>query len=367
MVNTNLGHHFLERNHLENYLNFDDVYIVNYLDTIGLCRSEFSHDAYELHSNQRHYLNNTINHIIQNYKKVLVHASEEFNYDFESISEIIDRCVKAGLKVFIQSFNCCVNDFLKVKYPNEYGKTIIANSPATLIKNYAGAFRNNNIERTKKLLFLNYNRKINRDEIICYLNRKNELFNPENFISYHNHHSIQTHQYYRHYKKYAIENGIDFDFLENLKLSPELVDVHAQNETQNRAQELHSMSKFNILCEPYFGLSDGSTDYAEYHHTLSRKSIYPLLYRNVIFVHENNNLLSTTLKNLGFELFFDNIEDFMNNMTDEYYYSSEVQKKMDINENLIKEYSGMNIRYDVDIPKWKQIMINEFSDFFIEK
>jgi len=358
---------FLQHNNLTNHLNMDDVYLINYMDTIGLCRDEFEHDGYELHSNQRTFLKNDIKRIAQNYRKVLINANEEFNADYESITEMIDSFVKEGVKVFIHSFDCCVNEFLKFKYPNEYGKLVIANTPITLIKNYAGAFNGSNIERSKKLLFLNYNRKINRDEIICYLNKKNELFKSENFISYHNHHTLDDYKYYRFYKKYAIEKDIDFDFLKTLKLQPEQIDIHAQNETQNRAQELHCMSKFNILCEPYFGLSDGSTDFAPYHHTISRKTTYPLLYRNVIFVHEHNNLLSNELKNLGFQLFFDNIEDFMNNMSDEYYYSEEVQAKMDINEKLIREYSGMGLHKDTDLPKYREALINELSDFFIEK
>jgi hypothetical protein len=365
MDNTNIEY-FLERNNLLKDLNLNNIYVIDYLSIITLCHADFEHDAYELHLNQRSYLKNLIKHIAQNYKKVLINADEEFNYDYEVISQIIDSLLKDGIKIFIHSFDCCVNDFLKHKYPNEYGKLIIANTPITLIKNYTGIFRNTGIERNKKLLFLNYNRKINRDEIICYLNKKNELFNDDNFISYHNNHTIDEHKYYRMYKKYAFEKNIDFDFLKDLKLQPEEIDVHQQNITQIRAQELHCMSKFNILCEPYFGLSDGSTDFAPYYHTISRKTIYPLLYRNVIFVHENNNLLSNTLKDLGFELFFDNIEDFMNNMTDEYYYSEKVQAKMNINENLIKEYSGMKIDINIHVPKWKQSLINELSKFFIE-
>jgi hypothetical protein len=358
---------FLHHNNISNHLNLNDVYMINYMDTIGLCRNEYEHDEYELHSNQISFLKNEIKRIIENYKKVLINANEEFNADYESITEMIDSFLKADIKVFIHSFDCCVNDFLKFKYPNDYGRLIVANSPITLIKNYAGAFDGRHIKRNKKLLFLNYNRKINRDEIICYLNRKNELFNSENFISYHNNHSIESYKYYRFYKNYAIEKSIDFDFLKTLKLQPEEIDIHAQNETQNRAQELHCMSKFNIICEPYFGFSDDSLDFAPYHHAISRKTTYPLLHRNVIFVHEHNNLLSNTLKNLGFQLFFDNIEDFMNNMSDEYYYSKEVQTKMDINEKLIKEYSGMGLHRDTDLPKYREALIHELSDFFIKK
>jgi hypothetical protein len=36
-------------------------------------------------------------------------------------------------------------------------------------------------------------------------------------------------------------------------------------------------------------------------------------------------------------LFFDNIEDFKNNMTDEFYYSDETQRKLTHNNTLLKK------------------------------
>jgi hypothetical protein len=331
-----------QQNNIEevSYLELKDVYVVNFLH-LSCLSPKFGDDITFLDNHTKENITEFLGTLRDNYNKLLLFCPEEFNYNFGSVKYFIDLSLELEFKLFIQSFNSNVNDFLKVKFSNQYRTQILANSPKTLLFNPSPLdinYNASNVKRDLKLLFLNFNRKINRDWIISYLNKKNELLNDSNFISYLNHHTFPEEKYYSLYNDYASKNDIDFEWLKSLKLKPQEVDVHNQAITQTNAQILHLRCKFNIIAEPFFALSDDVTNFEYYNHTISRKTIYPIYYRNVIYVHGNNDILKNTLKALGFETFFDNLDDFMDNMTDEFYYSKETQEKLDKNEKLIYEY-----------------------------
>jgi len=339
---------------LREILNNNDIYVID--GYMIKCMSNRIDDEtpYELSIDRKSIIRDNLKKITDRYKKIIYFESEELAYDYESVAYFIDLCMEYDVKLFVYSFNCNINDFLKVKYPTKYPTQILANTAATLIQNCNGLPPNLTRTKNKKLLFLNYNRKINRDLIITYFKNWNELHNSENIISYHNNYTFNSNVYKTMYKDYAEKNGIDFNYLDSLVLKPEEVDVHNQGDAQQKAQLLHYESKFNIICEPFFGLSDNPNEYEYYNHTLSRKVVYPILYNNVIFVHEHSPILSKTLKNLGFELFFDNIEDFKNNMTDEFYYSDETQRKLTHNNTLLKKLGS----------SYEKTLKDEMTNFF---
>ena len=345
---------FSNNTQIKSLLNDSDIYIIDGYMIKSMSYRIDDETPYEVSDERKSIIKDNLKQITDRYKKIIYFESEELAYDYESVSYFIDLCMESDVKLFIHSFNCSINDFLKVKYPNEYPIRILANTATTLIQNSGGLPSHLTRPKNKKLLFLNYNRKINRDLIITYLKNWNELHNPNNIISYHNNYTFKSNVYKTMYKNYAEKNGIDFNYLDSLVLQPEEVDIHNQNDAQQKAQLLHIESKFNIICEPFFGLSDDPTEYEYYNHTLSRKVVYPILYDNVIFVHEHSPILSNTLKNLGFELFFDNIEDFRNNMTDEFYYSDETQQKLNHNKTLLKKL-GSN---------YTETLIDEINNFF---
>jgi len=356
------------KNDINSFVDNFDLYELKDVKNIFVLKTN-SFIFYQLKFELEKYFEN----VISKYKKIIIFCPEEFQYniivknekgeEYNSISYFIYLCMQNNIQLFIYSFNCAVNNFFKVKYPNEYSTKILANSPFTLLRcDSSHIIDTENIKKTKKLVFLNYNRKINRDLIITYLKNWNELFKSDNIISYHNNYTIDSNTYKSIYKEYAEKNGIDFEYLDSLKLVPEEVDIHKQNEAQNKAQLLHIYSKFNIVCEPFFGLSDDPTEYEYYNHTISRKFIYPILYNNVIFVHEHSPILSQILKEIGFELFFDNINEFKNNMTDEFYYSDETQKKLNHNKLLLEKY--MHICNEKKIPIYRKILKQEIIEFF---
>lgn len=345
---------FSNTTQIKSLLNDSDIYVIDGYMIKSMSYRIDDETPYEVSIERKSIIKDNLKQITDRYKKIIYFESEELAYDYESVSYFIDLCMESDVKLFIHSFNCSINDFLKVKYPNEYPTRIIANTATTLIQNSGGLPSHLTRPKNKKLLFLNYNRKINRDLIITYLKNWNELHNPNNIISYHNNYTFNSNVYKTMYKDYAEKNGIDFNYLDSLVLQPEEVDVHNQNDAQQKAQLLHIESKFNIICEPFFGLSDNPNEYEYYNHTLSRKVVYPIIYDNVIFVHEHSPILSNTLKNLGFELFFDNIEDFRNNMTDEFYYSVETQQKLNHNKTLLKKLGSV----------YKETLTDEINNFF---
>jgi len=339
------------KNIIENFSDYldnpNDIFCIDYLQLLSLSPRFGNYDNPENISNlSKNEISDFLTNLKINYSKIIIFSGEEFAYNVGSIKFFVDTAIEYGFKTFVYSFNSNVNDFFKIKYPNDYKKSIIANTPKTLLNDVVyeivwDRLMSNEIKKDINLLFLNYNRKINRDYIITYLNEKNELFNMNNFISYHNNYTMPSENYPIVYKKYIEKHNLNLDWLNTLKLQPEEVNVHQQVNAQEKGQTLHARSKFNIICEPYFGgLSDDINDYEYYNHTISRKTIYPFYYKNVVFVHENNSILSDTLKKLGFELFFDNLDDFINNMTDDFYYLEETQRKLENNRILVKKLNG---------------------------
>ena len=305
---------------------------------------------------------------IQDYKNIILFSPEEFNYHAESISYFIDLCLENNHKIFIYSFNSNVNDFLEIKFPNQYKKNILANSAETLFNgrviNWTVKYNNPNQIKQINLLFLNYNRKPNRDYILSELNKHKQLEKKDNFISFHNNYTFSKNAYDKIYENYFKENNINSEWINNLKLQPEEVDIHNQGDAQYKAQYLHHNAKFNIICEPFCGMSFDKNDYEYYNHVITRKTIYPLLFENIIYVHSHNGVLQKTLKNLGFELFYDNLDEFINNISDDIFYDKLNQEKIIYNKNLLYKYMG-NIENAKTHNKYKtyQKLTQEVVDF----
>lgn len=325
----------------------DDILVIDYKRIESLCPKIGHGDEFwklRTPTVDMQFIESVVDDVKKKTNQIVIFSPEEFNFSIESVTYFIDCCLQSNIKIFIYSFNSNINDYLKIKYPLDYNKSILANTPQTLLlgKNifYKVIYDYPNLEKDINLLFLNYNRKINRDLIISLLNKFGELNKKQNFISYHNHHPFNETDYYKIFKSYADKNDIDFEWLKTLNLSPEEVDIHNQGDAQYKAQFLHHRAKFNIICEPFFGMSDNPNEFEYYNHTISRKTIYPIFYKNVIYVHSHNNLLRKTLQDLGFETFFDNMDEFISNMTDEFYYSKETQEKIEHNYTKLMEYTG---------------------------
>lgn len=290
--------------------------------------------------------------IKEKYKLFFLFYTEEF-YFCKEIEEIIQYSIEIELPLFIFSRNP-VNKFFLDK---RYNSKINANT-------FEMSFRIPEYETNAfidvkdiKLLFLNFNRSANRDYIICELNRRNELYNPENYISFHNH--LSNWECNETIEKYEITNtdyskkyNIDFDFLRELKIIPKFyaaLNEHNNSDLNNKdpkksdadvqsdAYNLYMKSKFNIICEYYFGSVTNKDEYSNFNYILTNKTIFPLLFKNVFYIQESNDTISKNLEKLGFQIFFWNIEDFFLNLNDNFYYSEIIQQKLNHNRELAKD------------------------------
>lgn len=296
---------------------YEDAYCVDIIDLLSL-----SFDDRLLH----------LNYFKKEYKILVILFWEEFFYD-SNINYIINYSLKIELPLFFFSKNPVLDKFLKKRYNSD---RLFSISPDMLFLNtdQLVSYEDSKIKNIK-LLFLNYNRKVNRDYIICKLKEKNELIENENYISFHNHDTCNE-KYNLLHNDYNIENNIDTEYLKNLKIIPNKINLHNQLTTQQNSFELYSRSKFNIICEPFFGYSKAKNSFNYYNHLITKKTILPLLFKNVFFIHEYNSLLSDCLKEIGFEMFFNNLDDFLNNMNDDYLELESTKNKLFNNQNLAK-------------------------------
>ena len=63
--------------------------------------------------------------------------------------------------------------------------------------------------------------------------------------------------------------------------------------------------------------------------------------------------LATTLKDLGFELFFNSDDEFFDNLNEEFYYREDIQFKLNHNRNqIIKIYNNQRTRWKNGEYQW---------------
>jgi hypothetical protein len=283
---------------------------------------------HKLASNEIDNIEEFIKYVSTNYKILLIHYWEEFIYD-DFIKELILLTSKTNLQLYIFSLNPILHKFLK-------NERVHCNPTETLFY-YSDECDVNINDKDIELLFLNYNRKINRDYIISILYKTGNLYKPSNYISYHNYFPTPKEEYYQRYEKYSCDNDIDFKFLETLKINATGFNVDNQQKNMEEVKILHLKSKFNIICEPFFGLSETTNSYDVYNHFLSRKTVYSLLYKNVFYIHEYNSMFSDMLSQIGFKLFFKSLDEFIDNINDEFYYKDSTIKKLNHNYELVKK------------------------------
>ena len=306
-------------------------------------------DASVLGGGRRHEY---LDFIKKNYKLLVLYYYEEFNNSYK-FDDILKYCLDIKLPLYIFTRNIIFKKFFNNKYGKIENIWIQDSQLAFDTLNFVDVPRkkfnkeyNFNVDKDINLLFLYFNRKPNRDFIIQQLYNRNELYDSKNYISFHNFlGDVSITKYENKHKKYATETNLDFDFLRELKIVPNHIEIGNQLETQEESFFLHARSKFNIICESVFGYDIDETSYDYHNFVLTKKTILPLIYKNVFFIHEYNNMFSTELKNIGFKMFFDNIDDFFSNMNDEFYYLESTQEILNHNRKLVFDYI-LNSRFD---------------------
>ena len=141
---------------LNQLLTHDDLYVIDGYMIRNMSFRIDDRTPYKVSIDRKTIIRDNLKKITDTYKKIIYFESEELGYDYESVSYFIDLCMEYGVKLFIYSFNCNINEFLKVKYPNQYPTKILANTAATLIQNRNGIHPNLVRTKNKKLLLMRF-------------------------------------------------------------------------------------------------------------------------------------------------------------------------------------------------------------------
>jgi hypothetical protein len=104
---------FSNNTQIKELLNEDEIYIID-----GNLIKQFSYriddeTPYKVSINNKTIIRDNLKKITDTYKKIMYFESEELAYDYESVSYFFDLCMEYGVKLFVYSFNCNINEFLK--------------------------------------------------------------------------------------------------------------------------------------------------------------------------------------------------------------------------------------------------------------
>lgn len=306
----------------------------------------------------------------KNYKTIIVSTLEHIRIHY--YYEFIEYCIANNKKLIFDTFTFGYEDILKEKYNSD----LIIYRPIELnilkVMDLIDIHKGKIIsDKTKLLKFCSYNRNLGKDYIIWQLYKRNLLYNSNNNITYHNHLSNFSDKslnslaagrgFYSNYDlQYA--GDIDFEFLKDLYVVPESEKFEVgseQTRQRDRLVEMHSESMFNIILEASYALTPNVSDPNYNFISMYTKTIFPLYFKNVFHIMPGQYKLATTLKEMGFELFFDSDDEFFNNLNEEFYYREDTQFKLNHNRNqIIKIYNNQRKMWNSNEYRW---IYNEIS------
>ena len=138
--------------------NSNDFFVIDYKQLENQCPKLGLRGNWKF-TNERSKLNiiELCDYVKKLNKTVVLFSPEEINFNLESVCFFIETCISLKIKVFVYSFNSNINDYLKIKYPNEFEIYVLANSADTLINgsliNWTVFYNNKKINRDIDLLF----------------------------------------------------------------------------------------------------------------------------------------------------------------------------------------------------------------------
>lgn len=300
----------------------------------------------------------------KNYKTIIVSTLEHIRVDY--YYEFIEYCIANNKKLIFDTFTFGYEDVLREKYNSD----LIIYRPIELnifkVVNLIDIHKNKIISNKNKLLkFCAYNRNLGKDYIIWELYKRNILYNENNNITYHNHLYNQPDKSLSglikgcgSYSEDELEytTHIDFEFLKDLYIIPDTEKFEVGSEQirqRDRLIEMHSESMFNIIMEASYAFTPDISDPKYNFISMYTKTIFPLYFKNVFHIMPGQYKLATTLKNLGFKLFFDSNDEFFDNMNKEFYYREDTQYKLNHNRNqVIKIYNNQRNKWENNEYQW---------------
>ena len=268
----------------------------------------------------------------------------------DSWIEIIMMLNDIGKTIVLTTFSIGIRHYIDKVIPNN---KIHYNSIETLL--YYQLQAHDNLfnkqtdflkEREYLLKLFSHTRNPQRDYVFDFL-IKNKLIEGNN-LSFHNH-PFETlcdeldlksvNQSYCFHEADELLKNVDFKSLNNLKIIPisENFNIQNQNIQVEKNFEASSNSYFEIISEAQVPMSKDPTNSLHYTYSITRRTSAPMLFGSVFHIMPNSKLFEDELTNAGFELFFKDDVDFLNNLNEEFYFKPETQYKIKHNYDLLNK------------------------------
>jgi len=259
---------------------------------------------------------------------------------------IIEDLAKLNIKFYILTFSLTLKNYFDKKYPNhqvEFPNLYTANNyhytttNFELILNPVGG-------RKYDLMYFHASRKPFRDKTTKFL-IDNNLINDNNIISIRYNTDLDDNGTMLFYKEYHEENtflDIHYDtFRDYINIHPSQEDVLPWGDQRYQDYKLyqsHLNSKFNIITEACYPFSQSEHEILRNISSVSKRTIFPILFKNIFHIYPENKPLKNWLLENKFKLFFENDEDFLNNLNSEFYNRTDIQEKLEYNAKLMRKF-----------------------------
>ena len=291
---------------------------------------------------------------IKHYEVIVFDDCEHIWID--SWIEIIMMLNDIGKTIMLTTFSIGIRHYIDKVIPNN---KIHYNSIETLLYHQLQAhdgLLNKKInflkERKYLLKFFSYNRNPQRDYVFDFL-IKNKLIEGNN-LSFHNYpfeiladelDLKSINQSYCFNEADELLKNVDFKSLNNLRIIPssESFNIQEQKEQTKKNFDASNNSYFEIISEAQMPFSNDPTNSLYYTYSITRRTSTPMLFGSVFHIMPNSKLFEDELTNAGFELFFKDDDDFLNNLNEEFYFKPETQYKIKHNYDLLNKIYQNNI------------------------
>lgn len=292
--------------------------------------------------------------ILKNYIFIFILEEGIEPYETQKWMEIL---VSYGCRVHSQAF---ISQSLKLyfdkKYPNnKFTCARITDNihmgyhkPVSLSqKDSWNYFKSLNNERDFLIKFFTFRTQPQRDSVWMMLrdsgllNKENTLFCKTNPVD-----GWKSVTVYNNYDWYSADKTIhDYEWLDNTFFShpsQEKIELTDNNKQDDGLFNAHLNTYFDILTETIVPLENHPFEIVRNQTGLSKRTFYPLVCRNVFHIYPKNKPLEDLLKSMGIELFFNNHQEFLDNLNVDFYKDSETQRKLNNNQKIIIDYMPRN-------------------------
>lgn len=251
--------------------------------------------------------------------------------------------------IIITSFSIGIRHYINNIIPNN---KIHFNSFAKVAYDYLQPYENlilyklDLLKKRKFLLkFFSYNRNPQRDYVFDFL-IKNKLIEGNN-LSFHNYPFEElkdeldleyANLSYCFDEVNDLLKDVDLKALNNLRIIPdsETFNIQNQGEQTEKNYDASYNSYFEIISEAQMPFSNDPSNSLHYTYSITRRTLAPILFGNVFHIMPNSKLFEQELIDVGFQLFFKDDEDFLNNLNEDFYFKETTQNKIKHNFKLLR-------------------------------